>query len=135
MDDLGRPLVVPRAPSAQTASSAGAIHRVYGLFKDTAHKIDAYSRLRDRVVFDDRRRGSRILVCMLAGYKPELWPYVLPRFQRALPEVDVCLISPGLSSVEIGVGVVPAGGADLVRQPTTSPSRRMSATGCMTKQN
>jgi hypothetical protein len=50
----------------------------------------------DQFHFDDRRSGSPVLVCMLAGYKPELWRFVMPRFERALPDADVCLVSPGL---------------------------------------
>lgn len=33
---------------------------------------------------------------MLAGYKPDLWPFVMPRFRAALPEADVCIVSPGI---------------------------------------
>jgi hypothetical protein len=38
---------------------------------------------------------------MLVGYKPDLWPFVIPRFQIALPKADVCLISPGRRSEEL----------------------------------
>jgi hypothetical protein len=55
-----------------------------------------YSRLHDRVIFDDRRNGAATLVCMLAGYKPDLWRFVMPRFRAALPKADVCIVSPGL---------------------------------------
>jgi hypothetical protein len=68
----------------------------YGKVKDAAAAADAYSRLHDRFRFDDRRTGAPVLVCMLAGYKPELWPFVMPRFRAALPAADVCLVSPGL---------------------------------------
>lgn len=32
---------------------------------------------------------------MLAGYKPDLWRFVMPRFRAALPDADVCIVSPG----------------------------------------
>lgn len=75
---------------------ARLLARSYGTLKHGLRAVDVYSRLHDRVVFDDRRRQSGVLVCMLAGYKPDLWPFVMPRFRAALPEADVCLVSPGL---------------------------------------
>jgi hypothetical protein len=53
-------------------------------------------KLTDQFRFENRLRGSSILVCMVAGSKPELWRLVMPRFERAAPDVDVCLVSPGL---------------------------------------
>lgn len=38
---------------------------------------------------------------MLAGYKPDLWPFVIPRFRAALADSDVCLVSPGKHSAAI----------------------------------
>jgi len=70
--------------------------RVYGTLKDGYRALDVYSRLHDRFIFDDRRSGARVLVCMLAGYKPDLWPFVMPRFRAGLPEADVCIVSPGV---------------------------------------
>jgi hypothetical protein len=58
--------------------------------------VGAYSRLHDRVSFDDRRTDAPVLVCMLAGYKPDLWRFVMPRFRAALPDADICIVSPGL---------------------------------------
>lgn len=55
-----------------------------------------YSKLHDYYRMDDRQAGKRVLVCLLAGYKPDLWPFVIPRFRVALPDADVCLLSPGL---------------------------------------
>jgi hypothetical protein len=84
----------PAQPVGKTRTSV--LSRVYSTVKDAVSAADAYSRLHDRVVFDDRRNGADVLVCMLAGYKSDLWPFVMPRFRAALPEADVCLISPGL---------------------------------------
>jgi len=58
--------------------------------------MDLYSRLHGRFLFDDRRKQAKVLVCLLAGYKRELWPFVLPRLENALLDVDVCVVSPGL---------------------------------------
>jgi hypothetical protein len=77
------------------------VARAYSRLKDGLARLDTYSRLHDRYQFDDRRSGARIIVCMLAGYKPELWPFVMPRFRAALPEADVCLVSPGKQSAEL----------------------------------
>jgi hypothetical protein len=82
----------PKAPAARKSLST----RAYGLLKNGALAAQTYSKLNDRIAFDDRRTGARVLVAMLAGYKPELWHLVLPRLKAAMPEADVCLISPGL---------------------------------------
>lgn len=74
---------------------------LYDRLKHGRLVITAYSRLHDRFTFEDRRKGRHILVCMLAGYKPDLWPFVMPRFREALPEADVCLVSPGKRSEPI----------------------------------
>ncbi len=78
-----------------------AVPWVYGLLKKGLHSAEAYSRLHDRFRLDDRRRNRRVLICMLAGYKPDLWPFVMPRFRAALPEADVCLVSPGMHSEQL----------------------------------
>lgn len=70
--------------------------QIYAQAKNGLRTIDRYSRLHGRFLFDDRRKQSKVLVCFLAGYKRELWPFVLPRLQSALPDVDVCVVSPGL---------------------------------------
>ena len=82
----------PKAPPVPTSLSA----RAYGLLKNGALAAQTYSKLNDRMTFDDRRTGARVVVAMLAGYKRELWPLVFPRLKAALPEADVCLVSPGL---------------------------------------
>jgi hypothetical protein len=90
-----------RAGASKPVRSVGptrapVLARVYGALKNGLLSADVYSRLHDRVAFDDRRTGADVLVCMLAGYKPDLWRFVMPRFRAALPEADVCIISPGL---------------------------------------
>lgn len=72
-----------------------AVEHVYGALKRGFGSLGIYSRLHDRVVFDDRRQRAPVLVCVLAGYKPDLWPFIFPRLRRALPDADVCLVSPG----------------------------------------
>jgi hypothetical protein len=66
------------------------------MLKSGLDAANVYSRLHDRLEFDDRRTGAATLVCMLAGYKPDLWRFVIPRFRAALPEADICIVSPGL---------------------------------------
>jgi hypothetical protein len=66
------------------------------MVKNGLDATNVYSRLHDRVAFDDRRTGAAVLVSMLAGYKPDLWRFVMPRFRAALPEADICIVSPGL---------------------------------------
>ena len=49
-----------------------------------------------RYRFTDRRRGMRKLCLFLIGYKQVLWPDVVGRFVRFIPDdIDVCLISSG----------------------------------------
>jgi hypothetical protein len=86
----------PKAAVPAAKARTPLVSRVYGRLKDGLIAADVYSRLHDRVVFDDRRRGADVLVCMLAGYKSDLWRFVMPRFRAALPKADVCIISPGL---------------------------------------
>jgi hypothetical protein len=69
--------------------------RPYRVLKNALKAAQHYSRLHDRFRFDDRRHGSSTLICMLAGYKPDLWSAVLPRLEAALPEADVCIVSAG----------------------------------------
>jgi hypothetical protein len=75
--------------------------RAYGAVKAIALAADTRSKLHDRVTFDDRRSGAPVLVCMLAGYKADLWSLVMPRFKAALPHADVCLVSPGTRNEEL----------------------------------
>ena len=93
---LGGASAPPRPAPAVRKARTPLLSRVYGTLKDGLVAADVYSRLHDRVVFDDRRTGANVLVCMLAGYKSDLWRFVMPRFRAALPEADVCIISPGL---------------------------------------
>jgi hypothetical protein len=80
-----------KAPRVRTSLSS----RAYNALKRGAIAAQTYSKLNDRMKFDDRRTGARTVVVMLAGYKQNLWPLVFPRFKAALPEADVCLVSPG----------------------------------------
>jgi hypothetical protein len=83
----------PTPPAARPSLSP----RAYDFLKSGATAAQSYSKLNDRLTFDDRRTGAPVVVAMLAGYKPELWPLVFPRLKAALPQAaDVCLVSPGL---------------------------------------
>lgn len=75
--------------------TAGGAEHLYTRAKRLAKTLEAASRRYDRYRFEDRRVGHGTLVLMLVGYKPELWDAVFVRFRRALPEADVCLVSPG----------------------------------------
>jgi len=56
---------------------------------------------RDHHCFDDRSRKSKVLICFMAGYKPELWQYAMPRFSAAATQGDICLVTPGLRSDDL----------------------------------
>ncbi len=76
--------------------------RIYDAAKAHLKRLATFSKLRDRYRFDNRARGARTLVTMLIGYKPELWPHIVPGLIRAMPpQSDVCLISPGLYSPQV----------------------------------
>jgi hypothetical protein len=46
--------------------------------------------------FDCRSKGSKHLVIVLVGYKPDLWPLTLERIEKFVPpEYDICLMSSG----------------------------------------
>jgi hypothetical protein len=87
-----------RIGDAARALRRSITSQAYGTVKKAARAADSYSKFHDRVTFDDRRHAGTLLVTMLAGYKQDLWPLVMPRFKAALalvPEADVCLVSPG----------------------------------------
>jgi hypothetical protein len=93
--------VEPAAPARPVGTP---LDRAYRRLKEGAAAVGAFSRLHDSYRFDDRRTGASVLVCMLAGYKPELWPYVMPRFRAALPEgADICLLTPGKRSEDLAM--------------------------------
>lgn len=97
----GTPAFAPR-PVQPPSGPGRLIGPLYRGVRDGVHALRRYSRLHDGHRLDDRRTGARVLVCMLAGYKPELWPRVMARFRIARPVgADVCLISPGTRSAEL----------------------------------
>ncbi len=52
--------------------------------------------------FVDRSKGHSRAVLLLAGHKPFLWPFTLPRIARHVPsDVDVCLVTPGVDHREM----------------------------------
>ena len=94
---LPKPSPAPRAkPRVSFARSITT--QAYGAVKRAARAADAYSKFHDRVSFDDRRMQSDLLITVLAGYKQDLWPLVMPRLKTAVATVggaDVCFVSPG----------------------------------------
>lgn len=75
---------------------------IYGRAKRVYDGRLRASNLSDRFQLKDRRHGGHRLVVMLAGYKQPLWPFVFPRFARAVPEgADVCVVSAGRYDAEI----------------------------------
>jgi hypothetical protein len=84
-----------------TTGRTSLASRAYGLLKGSAYAAQNFSKLNDRVTFEDRRTGASTMVAVLVGYKKELWPLVFPRLKAALPGADVCLVSPGLRNVEL----------------------------------
>jgi hypothetical protein len=59
-------------------------------------------RFAERHELVDRSRGSGRMLLLMAGHKPRLWPWTLPRIERDLPQdIDVCLITPGVDRPEL----------------------------------
>ncbi len=71
---------------------------VYTLYKKhKKQKIE--SRLKGKHIFENRKKGSKILVLILAGYKDFCKDVVFERIKTFVPkEADVCIVSSGLYS-------------------------------------
>lgn len=68
----------------------------YRIAKRVAEDRSRRSNVRDTYSFDDRGRGQEVLVILLAGYKPPLWPHVFHRLRNGVPDnADVCVVSAG----------------------------------------
>ncbi len=94
-----KPLARPVQPVRPAGNSLGAI---YDVLKGVYEGRRRASNLSGRFDFKDRHKGSACLVMMLAGYKHELWPFVFPRFERAVPrDADVCVMSAGKYDFEL----------------------------------
>ncbi len=75
---------------------------VYDTIKSWVQRLVDAWKLHDRYRIVDHVPDARTLVVMLAGYKPDLWATVMPRFAVAIPDgATVCLVSPGLWSEDI----------------------------------
>ena len=88
----------------RNVNARGSRPIVSGIFdglKEHFLRLERFSRSHDRFRLDDRRQGRSVLVCLLAGYKPDLWPFVIPPLKASLPKADVCVLSPGLWSSEL----------------------------------
>lgn len=68
---------------------------IYGGLKRWASGVSRRLKISDHFHFEDRRCGAASVVCLLAGDKPELWPFAMPRLKSALSDSDVCLVTPG----------------------------------------
>jgi hypothetical protein len=72
------------------------VTQFYGRAKAVAMDVRRRSNLSDTYRFVDRRRNAATAVFVLAGYKPQLWPFVFPRLECAMPEeADVCIMTAG----------------------------------------
>lgn len=86
-------------PACKLCGREPAEAGVRAALKRWTRDINSRIRISDHHHFEDRRRRAPVLACLLAGYKSELWPRVLPRFKAALPAgADVCVVTPGLRS-------------------------------------
>lgn len=55
-----------------------------------------------RYTFDRRAKDTDSLVLLLAGHKPQLWPWTLQRVAEHIPPThDVCVVSPGVVVTEL----------------------------------
>jgi hypothetical protein len=92
------PRTLPDGKKVGGAPDKRVKYGAYDSLKSVFAAIELFSRSHDRFAFDNRQCGAPVLVCMLAGYKPDLWPLVMPRFKRALVGADICIVSPGIRS-------------------------------------
>lgn len=67
-----------------------------------------YQRIKKKILldadckFEDRSKNAKIVVIILAGYKPFLWTNVFQRILTFSPEsADVCLVSSGIYSTDL----------------------------------
>ncbi len=68
---------------------------LYERVKRRAKSAEGAMRLYDKYRLDDRRKSRKTLIVMLAGYKPELWSHVFRRFEMAIVDADICIVTPG----------------------------------------
>ena len=93
---MHNPLVLrSRATSSRNGGLMPAVYRKLKLVFET---VDSRLRNCDYFHFVDCRRDARLLVCLLVSDQAELWPHVIPRFEAALPDADVCVVSQGMHS-------------------------------------
>lgn len=74
----------------------GISSSAYEFVKRSAMDITRRSNSSDKYQFNNRSKGLKKLIIVLAGYKQPLWPMVFPRLAKAAPEdADVCVMSAG----------------------------------------
>lgn len=69
--------------------------RAYAAVKTVVRGVDRRLRISDRHYFDDRQKGARHLVCIVAGDNPAAWSRVMPALAAGVRNCDVCVVTPG----------------------------------------
>jgi len=75
----------------------------YRGLKANLSSLERKWRTTDYYRFEDRRENRDTLICVMAGRKPGLWPFTLPRLAEAVGNVDVCICSAGLRSEQLAI--------------------------------
>jgi len=105
MHDSGSRLRRPEAPWPSDAVSLSTI-RLRSTSQESSRRSLAAQlrvaagyrwRFHGRRRFDDRSSGGSVALIVIAGHKPDLWPYTLNRIARHVPpDIEVCLVTPGV---------------------------------------
>lgn len=68
----------------------------------TRSRVDHSWKFAGRHTYDNRATDAESVVLVLAGHKPQLWPWTLRRIAEHVPMAhDVCLVSPGVLVPEL----------------------------------
>ena len=101
-NDLRRARLLVRAAGNGAAVRFLLASRAYRIARDSMPVLQRRVGFGGDHTFTDRSRGADQLVMVVAGHKPHLWPHTLPRLERfAGPELDVCLVCPGVRPPEL----------------------------------
>ena len=101
-NDLRRARLLVRAAGDRAAVRFLLASRAYRLARDSALALQRRVGFSGEHAFTDRSRGADGLVMVVAGHKPHLWGHTLPRLERfAGPELDVCIVCPGVRPPEL----------------------------------
>jgi hypothetical protein len=83
---------------------SGLVAHVFFLSGDPASKrfLRKYRNFYGKHRFVNRRKSSKKLLLIVAGFKKELWPFTLARIAKFVPaSLDVCLVIPGVVVPEL----------------------------------